>query len=178
MTIKKIVIFVSLVLALTITTQKVVYSEPSLDNAAQQLLKSQLSPQILENMYIEVSSQMALAFQAKIQPAIQREITDSEKQRLQLFWYNKLKELMPYSVIEEMLLPVFKKHLTYEEMTKINEFYSTPVGRKLIELLPIITRESQAAGEDLARKLGDQEVMNKLIGEMKAQFPQWFPEEE
>jgi len=178
MLLKRLLSFVFLLLTVTLTTQQAICSDSSLDKEVRQLIRVTIGPENMENMYITVSNQMALTFQASIQLTIKRAITDSEKRRLQIFWYNALKDLMPYSALEDMLAPAISKYLTFEEVLKINQFYSTPVGKKMVKLMPVITREAESAGEELGRKLGDSEVMGKIMYKMKQQFPQWFPSDQ
>lgn len=148
---------------------------PLHDKAIRQMIKTQFTPAILDDLYLEVSTQIALEYWTAIQPILKRTILESEKQRLQNFWYKKTQELMPYSVIEDLLVPVVAKHLTYEEVLEINQFFATPTGKKFIALIPIISREAQVAGSKFVNKYADSKWVDSVDKELKILFPDWFP---
>lgn len=58
----------------------------------------------------------------------------------------------------ELLYPIYQKHYTLSEVNGLISFYETPLGRKVISTLPLITQESMLAGqqwgESLAPKIG------------------------
>lgn len=58
----------------------------------------------------------------------------------------------------ELLYPIYHKHYTLSEVNGLISFYETPLGRKVISTLPLITQESMLAGqqwgESLAPKIG------------------------
>lgn len=151
--------------------------EQRLNTAARDLIRSQVRPEMLEELYTEGAGSASLHFQAALQPSLKRALSEDEKQRLYLFWYRKIKELLPYSTIQDLLSPVVAKHLTLAEMEQINEFYQTPVGRKLTDLAPALTREGRAAGEGLGRKMADKEWIENTTAELKRDLPSLFPED-
>lgn len=168
-------------LALIILSTATVFAQakstiaPAHEMAVRQLIRNQIAPEYLEDIYTEAARAAALDFQAQIQPALKRALSDDEKQRLWLFWYRKMKEAMPYAALEEMLLPVVAKYLTRAEVETINRFYQTPVGKKLVSLMPIIARESRGAGEEMGRKLADAKWVKSATEQLKGEFPYWFP---
>ena len=61
----------------------------------------------------------------------------------------------------EMLLPVYQKYLTEEDLNGMIEFYKSPVGKKFAKSIPMITQESMQIGQQWGMKIG-QEIMKKL----------------
>jgi hypothetical protein len=157
-------------------TQNNTVNAPAAEEAARELVRNQIGPEYMEGIYQETAQAIALRFQADIQPTLKRALSDNEKQRLVFFWYGKIKELLPTSVVESLLVPVVTKYLTTNEIQELNRFYNTPLGKKLTKLLPSLTREAEAAGEQLGTKsLADKRVIAATTQELKTQFPQWFP---
>lgn len=76
------------------------------------------------------------------------------------FWTEFRKDLDEQGLID-LIVPIYDKHLTETEVTKLLEFYQTPVGKSYIKKLPAITRESQMAGQKWGREIG-QKVMRRL----------------
>ena len=66
------------------------------------------------------------------------------------------------SSLIEMLVPVYKKHFTQQDLEDAIELFKTPIGEKISEKSPIIAQESMQAsmqwGMELSTKL--QKYMN------------------
>jgi hypothetical protein len=79
------------------------------------------------------------------------------------FWAEFKKEVRKdgFQELMDLLVPIYKKHLTEEEVDAITEFYSSEIGRKMIQKFPMITQESMQAGAEWGRKMGV-EIAEKL----------------
>ena len=80
-------------------------------------------------------------------------------------YWDKVKKSMSssYDELVVKLVPVYKKHLTIEDLKGINDFYSTPVGKKLSEKTPLISQESMEIGQRWGMEIGTkiaQEMQN------------------
>lgn len=60
-----------------------------------------------------------------------------------------------------MLVPVYAKYLTIEDLKEIIEFYESPVGQKFAEKTPLIMQESMQIGQEWGKKVGE-DFMEKL----------------
>ena len=76
-------------------------------------------------------------------------------------WAALKKDVFDVEVAElnKMLVPIYKKHFTPEEIKAILAFYETPVGKKLTEQSPLITAESMQLTQQWAMGL-----MGKMQG--------------
>lgn len=54
--------------------------------------------------------------------------------------------------VTEMLVPIYNKHLTHEDIKGLIAFYETPAGRKLLAVMPQMHQESRTAGEIWGRE--------------------------
>jgi uncharacterized protein len=54
----------------------------------------------------------------------------------------------------ETFVPIYDRHLTGEEVKGLIAFYETPLGRKLVGVMPAIMRESLEEGTRLGRAAG------------------------
>lgn len=52
-----------------------------------------------------------------------------------------------------MHYPIYHKYFTLDEIIRIVEFYKTPVGKKMVNLMPEMMQESIQAGEQWAQSL-------------------------
>lgn len=55
---------------------------------------------------------------------------------------------------KELLIQVYDRHYTLEDLKGLNQFYSTPLGRKVISTLPAVMQDSMAAGQKFGESLG------------------------
>ena len=78
-------------------------------------------------------------------------------------WNNLEKEFLQASLddLVDMLVPVYKRHLTLDDLQKIIEFYHTPTGKKYAEKKPLITQESMQVGQQWGIKVG-QDFENRI----------------
>lgn len=60
-----------------------------------------------------------------------------------------------------MLVPVYHKHFTIDDIKQLIAFYESPIGKKYAEKTPLISKESMQAGADWGRLLG-QKVVERL----------------
>lgn len=70
--------------------------------------------------------------------------------------------------LETLFMPIYDKYFTLEEVRGLLEFYESDIGRKSIEVLPMLTQESvqvgQAWGASIGPKIG-QRVTERLAKE-------------
>jgi hypothetical protein len=76
------------------------------------------------------------------------------------FWDGFIKEADVNELVE-MLVPVYAKHYTNEEVLQLTAFYKSALGKKVVEKTPLITQESYNLGAEWGRKLGEK-VAEKL----------------
>ncbi|WP_313376747.1 DUF2059 domain-containing protein [Chishuiella sp.] len=76
------------------------------------------------------------------------------------FWDDFSKEIKSANMLD-IILPIYDKYFTEEDIDAIIAFYSTPSGKKMITNLPNITEDSMLAGQKLGRDISDK-IINKL----------------
>ncbi len=62
------------------------------------------------------------------------------------FWDQVLKEFDAGTMID-LVVPIYEKHLTHDDIRGMLAFYQSPLGQKLIAVTPAITQESMQAGQ-------------------------------
>jgi uncharacterized protein len=77
------------------------------------------------------------------------------------FWNEFAKEIKSEDLVN-LIIPVYDKYYTEEDVDQMIAFYKTPVGKKLIEVLPKISQESMAVGQEWGKGLGE-----KVVARMK-----------
>jgi hypothetical protein len=59
-------------------------------------------------------------------------------------WKKMMDELykgMPLDEMTQAMIPAYQKHFTRGDMAAMNAFYSSPVGQKVLDELPVVTQE-------------------------------------
>lgn len=66
--------------------------------------------------------------------------------------------------LENMIIIIYDKHFSTDELRQLLAFYQSPTGKKLLDAQPTILQESMAAGRDWGQRLG-MEVAQQLSAE-------------
>ena len=61
----------------------------------------------------------------------------------------ELKKSFRVERLNELIIPIYDKYFTSEELTSLVAFYESPLGKKVVSVLPQIFEESSTAGEKL-----------------------------
>lgn len=77
-----------------------------------------------------------------------------------------LEEVDP-AELEELLLPVYVKHLTASEMEAALEFYRSPAGQSILKKMPLVMEESIRLGQQWGMEVA-QRVVEKMEQEERA----------
>jgi hypothetical protein len=77
------------------------------------------------------------------------------------YWDLVLKEFSGGELVQ-LIIPIYDRHFSHEEIKDIIKFYETPTGKKMVEKLPLITQESMNAGQQWGMEIGEI-IQNKLI---------------
>ena len=69
------------------------------------------------------------------------------------FWNEFLKEVKPEDLVN-MVVPVYDRNFTSEEIEGMLTFYSSSVGQKVLAKLPVVLQESMQIGRAWGEELG------------------------
>jgi len=91
------------------------------------------------------------------------------------------KELLAELNVSELinlLVPIYERHVSEEDLDHLLAFYRSPVGKRFIKALPQITEESRKVGEEwgegLGRRVGEK-ISEKLA---HGDYGPWPPEQQ
>lgn len=121
-------------------------------------------------MEVTNASQLAQQMANNLRPLMERQIkVGLPKMPLAAreLWMDEVEQGFRAKIPElmEQIMPIYGREFTHEEIKGLLAFYETPLGRKAIETLPGILRESTKIGQrwggELGRRLGI-EAMEKV----------------
>lgn len=76
------------------------------------------------------------------------------------FWDTFIKEVRSDELID-LVVPIYDRYYTREEIHDLTNFYQSPVGQKTIKVLPKLSAEAIDAGQEWGRMVADR-AMRKL----------------
>lgn len=56
----------------------------------------------------------------------------------------------------ELIIPVYDKYYSLEDLKQINAFYESPSGQRMVQVSPEVMKESMQIGQQWGSKLGKQ----------------------
>jgi uncharacterized protein len=81
----------------------------------------------------------------------------------QTFWEEFRKEANTDDLVN-LIIPIYEKFYTEEEITQLIAFYESPLGKKVVQTLPGIMQESMKVGEAWGKQISER-IAKKLIAE-------------
>ena len=78
--------------------------------------------------------------------------TAEEKDKVQIFvsnMYQKMFDSMPIEEMAAATIPIYQRHFTHADIQQLVQFYSSPIGQKVITELPRVTTEAMQAQNPL-----------------------------
>jgi hypothetical protein len=89
----------------------------------------------------------------------------SNPQVPQKFWDDVMKEFDTKSMID-LIVPIYDKHLTHDDVKGLIAFYQSPLGRKMTSVMPQIAQESMQVGQQWGMQIA-QRVQKRLEEQKK-----------
>jgi hypothetical protein len=136
-----------LISALFISTS--VFAEPASKKSIEKLMQRTGAG----NMGIQVMNQML--------PALKKMVPDAPEK----FWTDFMAEVDANEMVN-LVIPIYQKYLTEEDVEVMNKFYNSPTGKKLIRVQPQIMRESMMLGQQWGQGIA-QKVLTKYKQQVK-----------
>jgi hypothetical protein len=76
----------------------------------------------------------------------------------------KWKEKANYNDLSYELVPLYDKYYTHDEIKQLIKFYESPLGKRVLEITPLLSTEAGEIGEEWGKKLAA-EVFDDLMKE-------------
>jgi hypothetical protein len=142
---------------------------PSAQSAAQPKIDPAKEADIRK--LLEITGAKALALQSmdamlkSIKPLLARGLPPGDYQeKLVDLFYEKFRSKVDAQQLLDLIVPVYDKHLSHEEIKALIQFYETPLGKKTLSALPAIALESREVGENWGQSLGS-DCMTEVLTE-------------
>ena len=70
--------------------------------------------------------------------------------------------------LSALIIPVYHKHFSHAEIKDMISFYETELGRKLIEVMPVLVQESMTVGQQWGQSIAP-EIQIKVLERLQAE---------
>ncbi len=137
--------------------------DPELDRAIRQLIVATGALEIGEQFANMISMQMSQTLRQS-NPDIPPRAFDIIQQEVMAV----IGEELESGSFERLIVPVYAKYFNLEEVQELLAFYRTDIGRKTVEVMPLLTQESMQVGQNWGINIGPligQRVVQKLAEE-------------
>lgn len=129
--------------------------DPAKEAAIRKLLEAQGMTANFKAVIANMSENMKPLLNNSLPPGEYRE-------KLIDLFFKKFQSKFKVEEILAFTIPAYDKHFTKADIEALTEFYSTPLGRKLVAALPEVMKESQAQAMQLGQQIGQQSMMEVL----------------
>ena len=117
-------------------------------------------PPIAKEKVVEIQKTLRLVGMEKLMDQMKTQMftmfREKTKDVPEEYW-KRAESKFDMAELMQLLIPLYDKYYTIEDLKALNAFYESPVGQKVLSTLPQITQESmkigQAWGEDVARRV-------------------------
>lgn len=116
----------------------------------------------------------------RIRPMLTNELPPGEyREELVRLYFAKLHSNLQSSDLLDLLVPIYAKYYSRDEINALTQFYETPLGQQTVSVMPQVAAESQAAGrqwgqqassDSMREVLSEHPALEKALEEAKNPF--------
>ncbi len=129
--------------------------DPEKEAAIRKLFEIQGTRKSMEQVFAGINENM--------KPMLAKMLPPGEYQdKLIPLFFEKFQSKLKTDDLMDLIIPIYDKYLTKEDIDGLAQFYQTPVGKKMISVLPQLVIETQAAAMNMGQELGRKAMLEVL----------------
>lgn len=98
-----------------------------------------------------------------MKPSLAKMLPPGEYQdKLIPLFFEKFQSKLKTDDLLDLIVPIYDKYLSKEDIDGLAQFYQTPLGKKLNSVLPQLTVEIQTTAMNMGQELGRRAMMEVL----------------
>ena len=134
-------------------------AEPAVDAAKEASIRKLLDLTGASKLMLQTIASM----KDTIRPLILSSLPVGEyRERLVDLFFQKFQTKLDPASLINLIVPIYAKHLSQDELDGLIKFYQTPLGQKALSVVPQILSESQLAGKQFGEKVGRESMIEVL----------------
>jgi len=107
--------------------------------------------------------QVLAGMSENMKPTLSKMLPPGEYQdKLIPLFFEKFQGKMKTGDLMDLMVPIYDRYLTKEDVNGLAQFYQTPLGKKMLSVLPQLVIETQTAAMNMGQELGRQAMMEVL----------------
>lgn len=107
--------------------------------------------------------QVLTGMSANMRPTLSKMLPPGEYQdKLLNLFFERFRGKLKTDDLLDLAIPVYDKYLSKEDIDGLSQFYQTPLGKKMVSVLPQVLIESQTAAMHLGEEIGRQSMLEVL----------------
>lgn len=110
----------------------------------------------------KLADQMMVTMEANLKPGLIKAFPPGEyREQLVTLFFEKVRSKAKVEVAE-MIIPIYDKYFSYDEIREMIGFYQTPIGKKTITVMPQLLGEVMQAAQSWSQQLGKESLQEVL----------------
>ena len=98
-----------------------------------------------------------------MKPTLQKMLPPGDYQeKLISLFFEKFQSKLKVDDLVALSMPVYDKYFSKEDIDGLIQFYQTPIGKKVLSVLPQVLVESQTSAMHMGEEIGRQSMMEVL----------------
>jgi len=111
----------------------------------------------------ELALQTMQNMEGSIRPLLTNSLPPGEyREQLITLFFEKFHTKVVGNDLLDLIIPIYDKHFSSQEIAGLIQFYRTPLGKKLAEAMPQLTDEAQQAGQKWGEDIGRSSMLEVL----------------
>ena len=100
---------------------------------------------------------------ANLKPTLARTLPPGDyRDKLIDLFFEKFQSSMKIDDLIDLIVPIYDKYFSKEDLLGLTQFYQTPLGKRLNSVLPQLTVEIQTAASKMGEELGRQSMLSVM----------------
>lgn len=128
--------------------------DPATKEDVQQLFDIQNSRKLFDSIMTAMKQQLPALTKSALDKQLQN-ATPEETARMDAFMNDSMEKMfqhMPFDELLQAAMPAYQHHFTHGEIQELIQFYSSPLGKKLLAEMPAIMTEYMQAATPVLQK--------------------------
>jgi hypothetical protein len=84
-------------------------------------------------------------------------------------FFDEMKAAAMSGELVELMIPVYERHFTHDEIRELIKIYESPIGQALVRKQPLLMQDAMSVGETWGKRKAEEIV--RLLQERGVEFP-------
>ena len=94
----------------------------------------------------KLGDNISSAISTNVRSIMGQSLAQDRLEKFMATFEQKLRTAAPATSVENLMVPIYAQHFSTDDIQELIRFYQSPVGQRVIKVLPQVSQESQDAG--------------------------------